>query len=258
MAVDEAILRACAAGAVPPTVRFYTWSPPAISLGYGQPTESAVDLARCRALGIEVVRRPTGGRAVLHEHEVTYSVIIREDEPQVAAGILASYLKISQALIRGLSYLDIKAEILPLRRPTSLASQAEAAACFLTPSSYEVAVEGRKIVGSAQRRASGVMLQHGSVPISLDIEKLCALLRPSSYGKSISAIAADYRGHMTCLQEAGGRLYEEADVITALSRGFVEVWQVELMRAHLSPEEIRNSARLRASRYGSPAWTWRR
>jgi len=258
MAVDEAILEACAAGDVPPTLRFYTWFPPAISLGYGQQRESVIDLARCRALGVDVVRRPTGGRAVLHEHEITYSIVIREDEPCIAAGILASYLTISQALIRGLSYLDIKAEILPLRPATCLPSGIESPACFLTPSSYEVAVGGRKIIGSAQRRVHGVILQHGSVPISLEVEKLCSLLHPPEHASPTAAVAAAYRSHMTCLQEAGGRPYEETEVITALSRGFAEVWQVELMRAHLSPEEIRNSACLRASKYGSPAWTWRR
>src|SRR5688500_10847326 len=101
MAVDEALLERHAAQALLPTLRFYAWSPAALSLGYGQPLASDIDLSCCQAMGIDVVRRTTGGRAVLHDHEVTYSVIIREDDPLAAAGILASYLTISRALIRG-------------------------------------------------------------------------------------------------------------------------------------------------------------
>lgn len=258
MAVDEALLETCAAGDVPPTLRFYTWSPPAVSLGYGQQIEPAIDLARCRALGIDVVRRPTGGRAVLHEHEVTYSVVIREDEPRAASGVLASYLTMSQALMRGLSYLDIKAELLPLRRSPSLPSDAESPACFITPSSYEVAVGGRKVIGSAQRRLHGVILQHGSLPISLDLEKFCSLLRPLQPGSLAAMVAAEYRAHMTSLQEAGGRPYDEAEVIAALSKGFAEVWGVELIQGHLTSDESRASAHLRTTKYRSPAWTWRR
>src|SRR5687767_2022966 len=113
MAVDEALLETYAAQALSPTLRFYTWSPPALSLGYAQSIAS-IDLGYCQTLGIDVVRRPTGGRAVLHDREVTYSVIIREDDPLAAAGVLASYLTISRALICGLSYLGINAELLPL------------------------------------------------------------------------------------------------------------------------------------------------
>ncbi|MBI3327957.1 MAG: lipoate--protein ligase family protein [Nitrospinae bacterium] len=258
MAVDEAILEACAAGKVSPTLRFYMWSPPALSLGYGQPIEAAIDLARCRALGIDIVRRPTGGRAVLHEHEVTYSVVIREDDPRVASGVLASYLTMSQALMRGFSYLDINAELLPLRRPTSLPADAESPACFTTPSSYEVAVGGRKVVGSAQRRVHGVILQHGSIPLSLDLEKLFSLLRPVKYASAPVTAAAEYRTRMTSLEEAGGRSYPYAEVMEALGRGFSEVWGVELIPGRLTAEERQSCAHLRATKYGSPAWTWRR
>ncbi len=258
MAVDEAILEACAAGDIAPTLRFYTWSPAAVSLGYAQRIEPTIDLAQCRALGIDVVRRPTGGLAVLHEHEVAYSVVIHEDDPRAAAGVLASYLTISQALIQGLSSLDITAECLPIRRPTPLPSDAEVPVCFVTPSSYEIAVEGRKIVGSAQRRVQGVILQHGSIPISLDAGKLFVLLRPLTHASSSVTAAAEYRNRMTSLEEAGGRPYDYAEVVDALSRGFADVWGVELMPGHLTREERDLSARLRATKYCSEAWTWRR
>src|SRR5919109_1444342 len=140
MAIDEAILELHAAERGPSTLRFYTWSPPALSLGYGQPLDSNLDLALCQSLGIDVVRRPTGGLAVLHDHEVTYSVVMSADDPRATTGVLASYLTIGQALIRGLAYLGIGAELLPLRRGNLRPSESTSAICFAKPSSYEVAV----------------------------------------------------------------------------------------------------------------------
>lgn len=253
MAVDEALLDACIAGSAPPALRFYTWSPPAISIGYGQQFGSAIDLDRCRALGIDVVRRPTGGLAVLHQYDVSYSLVLREDELPAVRGILASYLTVSHALIRGLSYLGVKAELLPLRR-ARLPSEQASPLCFVTPSSYEVAVQGRKLIGSAQRRVHGVILQHGSLPLSLDLAKLCAVLPPATHGSVPGAAEAEvYRSQMTSLQEAGGRMYSDAEVIAALSRGFAEVWEVELTEGHLTAEERRASARLLRDKYHGAA-----
>jgi lipoate-protein ligase A len=258
MAIDEALLEVYAACGGAPILRFYTWSPPTLSLGYGQRLDTDVDLERCRALGIDVVRRPTGGRAVLHDHEITYSVVIREDDPLAAMGILAAYLTISRALIRGLSYLGIAAELIPLRRPTSSPGRDASPVCFVTPSSYEVAVAGRKIIGSAQRRSQGVIMQHGSLPITLDREALFAVLRaPPGMGLSPRQAEA-FRSRMTTLQEAGGRAYGYAEVVRALARGFAETWGVELRPSELSPEERRLSQQLRAGKYGSPAWTRQR
>lgn len=249
MAVDEAILEACIAGSAPPTLRFYTWSPPAISIGYGQQVGLAIDLERCRGLGIDVVRRLTGGLAVLHQYDVSYSVVLREDASPAIRGILASYLTVGHALIRGLSYLGVTADLFPLRRASLPADQASPL-CFVTPSSYEVAVHGRKLIGSAQRRVHGAILQHGSLPLSLDREKLCSVLPPGK-DRAVprAAEAEEYRFHMTSLQEAGGRMYSHGEVIAALCRGFTEVWEVELTEGDLTAEERRARARLLRDKY---------
>ncbi|MGH8070999.1 MAG: lipoate--protein ligase family protein [Candidatus Entotheonellia bacterium] len=258
MAIDEAILEVHAAEGGPATLRFYTWSPPALSLGYGQPIESDIDLTQCQALGIDVVRRPTGGRAVLHDHEVTYSLVISANDPRVTSGILAAYLTISQALIRGLSYLGITAELLPLRRGVPLPSDRASPVCFATPSSYEVAVAGRKIIGSAQRRAHDVIMQHGSIPLSWDLKKMYAVFgSPQRHGESAPGELA-YHSRMTSLQEAGGRAYDYADVVVALARGMAETWEVELILGQLTDAERQLSAHLDATKYRSDAWTWRR
>jgi lipoate-protein ligase A len=258
MAIDEAILEHHAAGGGASTVRFYSWSPAALSLGYGQPIDANIDLGQCRALGIDVVRRPTGGRAVLHDREVTYSVVIRADDPRVASGVLASYLTISLALIRGLSYLGISAELLPLRRGPIQPSKETSPVCFATPSSFEVAVRGRKIIGSAQRRAHGVVMQHGSIPLSWDLDKMCAVFGVAPRGGQSARGERAYHTGMTSLQEAGARAYAYAEVVAALTRGIAETWEVELIPGQLTAAERQLSTHLRDTKYRSEAWTWHR
>jgi lipoyl(octanoyl) transferase len=255
MAVDEAILEAFAVEGGTTAVRFYSWSPPAVSLGYAQSIEREIDLRQCTALGIDVVRRPTGGRAVLHDHEVTYSLVIGANDPRVSSGILAAYLTISQALIRGLSYLGITAELLPLRRGVSLPSNQVSPVCFAMPSSYEVAVAGRKIIGSAQRRAHDVIMQHGSIPLSWNLERMWAVFGRSSLDSGSAQEGPDDHLPMTSLQEAGGRTYDYAEVVAALSRGIAETWEIELIQGRLTSAERRRSEHLRATKYRSETWT---
>jgi lipoyl(octanoyl) transferase len=257
MAVDEALLEVASTEGAAPTVRFYSWSPPALSLGYAQSIEREIDLRRCTALGIDVVRRPTGGRAVLHDHEVTYSLVISANDPRVTVGILAAYLTISQALIRGLSYLGITAELLPLRQSARLPSDQVSPVCFATPSSYEVAVGGRKIIGSAQRRAHDVIMQHGSIPLSWNVERLRAVFGRSSMECRLSPGKLDDHLPMTSLQEAGGRAYDYAEVVAALTEGMADIWKVELIPGQLTPAERELSAYLRTTKYQSDAWTCR-
>ena len=257
MAVDEALLEVFVAEDAPTTVRFYSWSPPAVSLGYAQSIEREIDFRQCTSLGIDVVRRPTGGRAVLHDHEVTYSVVISGDDPHISSGVLAAYLTISQAMIRGLANLGITAELLPLRRGVPLPSDKASPVCFATPSSYEVAVGGRKIIGSAQRRARNGIMQHGSIPLSWNLESMRAIFGLSSLGSGLPQDEADCRLPMTSLQEAGGRTYHYAEVVAALTEGIAETWEVELIPGQLTPAERELSARLHTKKYHSEAWTWR-
>lgn len=257
MAVDEALLEVFATEGNPTTVRFYGWSPPALSLGYAQSLEREIDLRQCSSLGIDVVRRPTGGRAVLHDHEVTYSVVIGGDDPRVSSGVLAAYLTISQAMIRGLSYLGISAELLPLRRGIPLPSDTASPVCFATPSSYEVAVGGRKIIGSAQRRAHNVIMQHGSIPLSMNIERLRTVFGRSSLENGLPQGKPDSPLPMTSLQEAGGRAYDYAEVVAALTQGIAETWQVDIVPGQLTAAERQLSAHLCTTKYHSDVWTWR-
>jgi len=182
MAIDEAIMIAHREGLVPPTIRFYQWSPAAVSLGYFQDLQKEIDVDTCKNLGIDIVRRPTGGKAVLHDKELTYSFVIRESHPLVNDSILETYKKISGGMIRGLSYIGVTAELVPLReklKSDSLPKWEKSeihhsdfkSICFSIPSQYEVQVEGKKIVGSAQVRKREIVLQHGSLLIELEKDK---------------------------------------------------------------------------------------
>src|SRR3972149_1884626 len=163
MAIDEAILPGVAEGAPPPTLRFFAWEPPCLSLGYSQPVTD-VDMDHLKARGYDIVRRPTGGKAILHTDELTYSVITPQTDPRVAGGIVESYRRVSEE-----------------KKQNNSANSALSAAkvnpvCFETPSNYEITVIGKKLVGSAQARKQGVVLQHGSLPLTGDIARICAVL----------------------------------------------------------------------------------
>jgi lipoate-protein ligase A len=252
MAVDEALLRSCSEGASGPVLRLYGWAPPSLSLGAHQPVETAADREWLRERGYDLVRRPTGGRAVLHADEVTYAVAapltggpagpfegqgIQEVYRRIAEGLHAGFLRlgIEAELVRGAARRDREAE----RRPDP---------CFTSPSRYELLWDGRKIAGSAQRRLPGAFLQHGSLPLRADEE---------------GAMAATGRtglppGWMAGLEEAAGRVLEPDEIAGALRAGFEEAFGTALEEQGLSVEESRLAMELREGKYATDAWNLRR
>jgi lipoyl(octanoyl) transferase len=170
MAVDEGHLREAVSIGALPVLRFYTWSPPAVSLGRFQDKERAVNAEACQRRGFDIVRRITGGRAVLHCNELTYSVIARTDSDLFPNDILGTYKAIAAGLLAGLHELGIAAEMVSRsgRHAGMVKSSPQEPACFSSPSWYEILVKGRKIIGSAQRRVGGAFLQHGSILIGYD------------------------------------------------------------------------------------------
>ena len=151
MAVDEALWRGRQAGTSPPTLRFFAWAPPTVSLGYGQPLAGDVDVEACRALGVGLVRRPTGGSAIYHdgpERELTYSVAATAEDLGVTPDLLETYRWIGGALCRGLVALGAPVAMVPV----AAADGPTPAFCFARTASYELEIAGRKVVGSAQRR----------------------------------------------------------------------------------------------------------
>src|SRR2546425_560792 len=158
MAVDEVLLDGVAGGATPPTLRFYQWTPPCLSLGYFQPID-VVDFDACRALRVEVVRRATGGRAILHDRELTYSVALPLSVLRHDGGVLLSYYRLSLALQDGLWRLGVPATLAP--ESAASGPSVHGPVCFDRPSAHEILLKGRKLAGSAQMRRGGGLLQHG-------------------------------------------------------------------------------------------------
>jgi lipoyl(octanoyl) transferase len=217
MALDEAIMDAVAAGESPPTLRFYAWSPPCLSLGKRQPLDG-VDLARCRADGIDVVRRATGGFAILHTDELTYSVTTRPDDPRADGAILDAYRKLSQGLLAGLQRLGTAPEMNPVV-PGGVHNVS--AACFEMPSAYEIVVGQRKLIGSAQARPAGRVLQHGSLPLTGDIARVVPYLAYEREDERV-ALADHLRARATTLSDALGRAVSYDEAAEAMAQGFAE------------------------------------
>ncbi len=207
MAVDEAITQGIAAGLVAPTLRFYAWSPPCVSMGRNQ-AASGIDLGRCAARGYDVVRRPTGGRAILHTDEMTYSIVASPDNRLMQGYVLDSYLRISHGLVAGLRSLGIDAQEAP---GTNRAGPDVSAACFEVPSAYEIVAGTRKILGSAQARRSTSVLQHGSLPLVGDLTRVVDCLAFEDEAER-EALRASLKGHAATVEELLGRVvsYEEA------------------------------------------------
>ncbi|MGI6558920.1 MAG: lipoate--protein ligase family protein [Limnochordia bacterium] len=183
MAVDEAIMTMVGRKDSPPTLRIYAWQPPGLSLGYFQRSEE-VDLAACRSRGVDVVRRPTGGRAILHDQEVTYSLSLPEDLPWLPRGVTEAYRLIAGGLVRGLQAPGgprRKWPLPPTARPAG--SLARRPLASMPPVGYEIVARGRKLVGSAQTRRRRAVLQHGSIPLKLQAEELFALLHFADPGE---------------------------------------------------------------------------
>ena len=252
MAADEAMLAEHAQGRIPPTLRFYSWRPAAISLGYFQRAEREIDLNACASRKIDVIRRLTGGRAVLHDAEVTYSLVVKESDPYIPEGITASYLFFSRGIAAGLARLGVSA---CLQEPRLSQGTPHSAACFDAPSHYELTVGGRKLVGSAQLRRDGILLQHGSVLLAFHPEELTELFLIAARERR-DKITAELSRHATSLDEATGKCFGFAEVATALAGGIAEKCGLALRPAARTAREsvlIENFQQ----KYRSPEWTLR-
>jgi lipoate-protein ligase A len=236
MATDESILIHCCRGEVPPTISLYGWRPPAISIGYFQSLHEEVDLECCRQLGVDFVRRITGGGAVLHDQEVTYSFIIQEDNPLIPRDILTSYERICAGLVRGLALLGLNARFVPLN---------------------DLIVGGKKISGNAQTRRGGGILQHGTILIDVDVKKMFSLLRvPQEKMKDKLIKRVEERVTSICQQL--GRRVSFDEVCRALARGFEQALGIRLERGELTQSEIELAEQIDREKYSRFEWNNRR
>jgi len=258
MAVDEAVLWAVHRGMAPPTFRVYRWEPPAISFGYAQRIEQEVDVAQCRAMGIQLVRRMTGGRAVLHWEELTYSIACPETHPILGNRISDTYRILSEGLVAGLRRIGVVAELERSQpRPIPPRGTGVTSPCFSSPARYEVVVEGRKLIGSAQRRMNEMVLQHGSLLIGPMHKQIVKVLRLDQ-DDQVARFRRELDERTTCLSEWLSDPVPFDELGEALRRGMAEVLGVKLVPMELSDEEQDRASSLIYTKYGTEAWNFRR
>ncbi|NMH68651.1 lipoate--protein ligase family protein [Bacillus sp. RO3] len=259
MALDEALLDWHSEGKIPPTIRFYGWDPATLSIGYFQKVEKEINMDAVKEHGLGFVRRPTGGRGVLHEHELTYSVIVSEEHPEMPKTVTEAYRVISEGILKGFQGLGLDAyfavpktaeEREGLKNPRS-------AVCFDAPSWYELVVEGRKVAGSAQTRQKGVILQHGSILLDLDEHKLFSLFNyPSDRVKERMQRA--FKNKAVAMNEISSQTVTMDMAKEAFKKGFEEGLNIDLEPYELSGEETQYVVSLAKTRYESDEWNFKR
>jgi lipoyl(octanoyl) transferase len=240
MAVDDFLFQNL--GEKPETyLRFYSWERPTVSLGYSQKYDKVLDADYCRRTGIDIVRRMTGGKLVLHFNEVTYS-ICSSDTDLFTGSLKGSYRLISQALIAGLEKMGIKAS---LSQPPPQAYVRGNLPCFSYPAEDEIVVKGRKIAGSAQKREEGKFLQHGSIPLINEEQRL----------RSVSKLKAGRDSvRMISISEVLGKSLGFTQAASALAGGMKEFFAVDLKPYPLNASQIKEIKALQEQRHENPAW----
>jgi lipoate-protein ligase A len=261
MALDEAILEAAGRGEVPPTLRLYAWQPACLSLGYAQPFTD-VDFEGLKANAWDLVRRSTGGRAILHVDELTYSVSGPQSEARLAGSVLESYRLISQALLQALHLLDIPAEAKekpgngnPAGSGKKLGSELNPV-CFEVPSNYEITVDGKKLVGSAQARRKEGVLQHGSLPLFGDLTRITRALvfenqaTREKANERLLLRAATAEGILGCAPTW-------LDAAGAFIRAFEDSLNLALEPDEITQAELARADDLVNEKFDNPKWTQR-
>lgn len=252
MALDESILEHIGRGESNPTLRLYGWNPACLSLGHAQPFAD-VDTTRLKERGWEIVRRATGGRAILHTDELTYSVIAPLNEPTVVGSILESYNRIAQALLMGVKSLELPVE---MKEGKADNGSTPNPVCFEVPSTYEITVDGKKLIGSAQARKKEGVLQHGSLPLTGDLARICQAL---------------VFENESARENASKRLLERATTVESAlgqeiswemaAQAFVHAFEAQLglsfEKGELSESESKRTEELVREKYDHPSWTER-
>lgn len=254
MAIDEAIMIAHKEGRAKPTLRFYTWDPACITIGYFQKLEDEIDLARCKELNVDCVRRITGGRAVLHEDELTYSIIVGEDNQLMDSSITKSYKFISEGLVKGLNLCDIYTD--DLNKGEKIGRENLSAACFNAHASYEIAISKKKVVGSAQSRKDGVILQHGSIVLDFDVNKLFELIKTESQERKERLINFTARKASGIENETNIKL-DINELEKNLIKGITQHFNVEFIEEDLTQYEY-NLAKKLYEKYSSDEYNKKR
>ena len=237
MAIDEAIFCETVRYKKSPTLRFYGWQPAAVSIGYFQNVNTEVNVTECRASGVDIVRRLTGGKAVFHCNDITYSVVACDQGKIFPTDILGTYKVISECIAQGLAYLGIKTSMEETGR--SVQNADFKSCCFSFLSRNELLVAGRKkICGSAQIRSQGGFLQHGSLLVAFDHSRTASLLLPPRTNEQLEIL----RDSVAAINDEVGFPVDAQVICTNLIKGFASVLGMEIEKSTLTQaeEEVKN------------------
>lgn len=250
MAVDEAILESVFNHESPPTLRLYAWEPACLSLGHAQRVSEA-NLKVLKQKGWQLVRRPTGGRAILHVDELTYAVIAHQSEPRVRGGVLESYLRLSKALLEALKTLGLS----PKANETTSNQKPPTPnpVCFEVPSNYEITVNGKKLIGSAQARRKEGILQHGTLPLYGDLTRIITALNFSDPTAQADA-KTRLLNHATTVERELGHAPDWKQASRAFQDAFRQVLNLDLQAGQLTEKETRRAEQLVLEKYDHPSW----
>ena len=246
MAIDEAILHYCKI----PTLRVYGWEPAAISIGYNQDIENEINVGYCKKNNIEIVRRITGGKAVFHDKEITYSFILPEDINLIPFEVNESYKIIANALIIALKKIGINAEM--KKTPDKIVTPI----CFNSSNWYELVANGRKISGSAQRRFNGKVLQHGPILIDFDYEKNASLFNSNNSSDNI----LNLKNRITSIKNEfknNNRPITHKELAEAIKYGFKKNFGFEMTDNSLNDEETKLAEKLTEEKYSTEEWNYK-
>ncbi|MFQ5455881.1 MAG: biotin/lipoate A/B protein ligase family protein [Nitrospirota bacterium] len=249
MALDEAIAMACRNSLVPPTIRFHTWDSPVLSVGRFQKIERDINIEMCNKLGIDIVRRISGGKTVYHKDELTYSVISKKSDNIYSKDRYSSQRIIAAALIAGLKRIGVYAEIVqPVKDRGDIRDMPY---CFLSASQNEIVFKGKKLVGSAQKRWRDIFLQQGSILIDFSPQETLSLINFPAEDIREKRIR-DAEGKITSLNRILSIYIQVNEIKDALVRGFREVFGIRIEEGHIIQYERELSMKLAESEKYSP------
>lgn len=259
MALDEALLEWHSKGEIGPVLRFYEWEPATLSIGYFQSAEREIDMDAVNRHGLGFVRRPTGGRGVLHEHELTYSVIVSEEYPDMPETVTEAYRVISGGVLEGFRNLglDARFSVPETREQNAELRTPKSGVCFDAPSWYELVVEGKKIAGSAQTRQKGVILQHGAILLSLDEDKLVSLFKFKSE-KLRERVRLSLPQKAVAIDRLANRAVSVEECAEAFAKGFEKALDIQLEPLELTEQQLEMVKEIERVKYANDEWTFRK
>ncbi|MCG1537771.1 lipoate--protein ligase family protein [Staphylococcus epidermidis] len=258
MAMDEALLNFVSRGEIDPVIRFYTWNPATLSIGYFQRLQKEIDIDKVKEKGYGLVRRQTGGRGVLHDKELTYSVIVPESHPNMPSTVTEAYKIISQGLLEGFKNLGFETyfAIPRSKEERDKLKQPRSSVCFDAPSWYELVVEGRKIAGSAQTRQKGVILQHGSILQDIDIDDLFDMFKFKNE-RLKAKMKENFVQKAVAINDISNQHITLNEMENAFAAGFKKGLNIDFKPLELTEKQLEEVQELE-DKYRSEAWMYRK